>query len=318
MPYQFYTADVFTAQMFGGNQLAIFPEAEGLTSTQMQLIAREFNYSETVFVFAPETVQGTFKLRIFTPHTELPFAGHPTVGTAYVLAAIGMIHLTDEITRIIFEEGVGLIQVKIESKKGKPVYTELSTSKMPEFGPQTPSISELAAILSIQAEDILTEVDENLSTINKENNSKINYSPQAVSCGIPFLFIPVLNRRILAQIHLNREQWQKTLADYWAPSVYVFCVQSELVASKICSRMFAPSLGIDEDPATGAAATALAGYLGVRESLENGSLSWQIEQGFEMGRPSLIQVQADKQQGKITAIRVGGASVLVSQGVFNL
>lgn len=299
MPYQFYTADVFTDRRFGGNQLAVFPEAEGLSREEMQLIAREFNYSETVFVFPPETDQGTKRLRIFTPEAELPFAGHPTVGTAYVLASIGVIELKNEITTIILEEGIGAVEVKIKSQQGKPVYTELNVTKMPDFDSKTPSLTELASILSIKVEDIVTK----------------KFNPQAVSCGVPFLFIPVGNRQILGQIRLNQEKWTKILANYWASSLYVFCQNPE-ENSQIRARMFAPALGINEDPATGSAATALGGYLAVRESLENGTFSWQIEQGFEMNRPSLIQVEVDKKQGEIRAIRVGGASVLVSQGVF--
>lgn len=299
MDYQFYTADVFTDKIFGGNQLAVFPQAEKLTSSQMQLIAKEFNYSETVFVLPPETPQGTRKLRIFTPSAELPFAGHPTVGTAYILAAIKDISLTGEITTVIFEEGVGLVPVKIRALGGKPVYTELTAAQLPEFGPEPPPISELASMLSLDHNDLLDGKN----------------APQAVSCGLPFLFIPVHNREILGRVQLNQEQWKGILGNYWANCVYVFCFDPEREESDLRSRMFAPALGIEEDPATGAAATALAGYLGIRDPLSDGTLSWRIEQGFEMGRPSLLQVEADKKEGKISQIRVGGASVLVSQGI---
>ncbi|WP_013321140.1 PhzF family phenazine biosynthesis protein [Gloeothece verrucosa] len=302
MDYQFLTADVFTDQIFGGNPLAVFPKAEGLTSAQMQLIAKEFNYSETVFVLPPETPQGTRKLRIFTPGAELPFAGHPTVGTAYILAAIEDIPLSDEISTIIFEEGVGPVPVKIHTSGGKPVYTELTAAQLPEFGPLPPCIPELAAVLSITPGDFLEG----------------QYTPQAVSCGVPFLFIPVKNRQILGQVQLNREQWKRVLENYWANSVYVFCFDPELAGSDLRSRMFAPALGVEEDPATGSAATALAGYLGIRNPLSDGRLSWRVEQGFEMGRPSLLQVEADKKAGEIIQIRVGGASVLVSQGVMKI
>ncbi|ACK69164.1 phenazine biosynthesis protein PhzF family [Gloeothece citriformis PCC 7424] len=302
MNYQFYTADVFTDQIFGGNQLAVFPEAEGLTSTQMQLIAKEFNYSETVFVLPPQTPQGTRRLRIFTPGAELPFAGHPTVGTAYILATIGNISITDEITTLIFEEGVGLVPVKIRTQNGKPVYTELTAAQLPEFGDEPPSIPELAAMLSLDRNDLMDG----------------KYSPQAVSCGVPFLFIPIHNREILARVNLNKDRWKQLLSGYWANSIYVFCFDPELDGSDVRSRMFAPALGVEEDPATGSAATALGGYLGSRDPLSEGTLHWRIEQGFEMGRPSLLQVETDKKGGNITQIRVGGASVLVSQGMMNI
>jgi trans-2,3-dihydro-3-hydroxyanthranilate isomerase len=156
MEYKFYTADIFTQQTFGGNPLAVFPQAQGLTSLQMQKIAGEINYSETVFVFPPETVAGTRRLRIFTPKTELPFAGHPTVGTAYILAYIGNITLDQSETTIIFEEEVGPIPVKILSEAGKPTYTELTAAQLPEFGLNVPDIEDLAEMLSLDLEDFLT------------------------------------------------------------------------------------------------------------------------------------------------------------------
>ena len=150
--------------------------------------------------------------------------------------------------------------------------------------------------------------------LNSEDFLTGENSPQAVSCGLPFLFIPLKNHQSLARIRLNQEVWQELLANYWAPSVYVFSYNSEWQGSQLRGRMFAPGLGIAEDPATGSAATALAGYLGSRHHLVEGTLKWVIEQGFEMGRPSIIEVEADKLAGKITEIRVGGASVLVSEG----
>jgi trans-2,3-dihydro-3-hydroxyanthranilate isomerase len=302
MKYKFYTADVFTDRLFGGNQLAVFPEGEGLSPEQMQQIAREFNLSETVFVFPPETAQGTRRLRIFTPAAEIPFAGHPTVGTAYILAAIAEITLEGEETTIIFEEGVGQVPVKIRAKNVQPYYSELTAAQLPEFGPPPPSSPDLAKMLSLEVSELL----------EGEN------SPQAVSCGLPFLFIQVRNREVLGKIQLNRELWKKLLSSYWAPSVYVFTDDPELKGSDLRSRMFAPALGVEEDPATGSAATALAGYLSIRHPLTDGTLHWTVEQGFEMGRPSLLKVEADKQQGLIREIRVGGASVLVSEGVMTV
>jgi trans-2,3-dihydro-3-hydroxyanthranilate isomerase len=302
MRYQFYTADVFTNCIFGGNPLAVFPKAEGLNAKQMQQVAREFNLSETVFVFPPETSQATRRLRIFTPATELPFAGHPTVGTAYVLSAIGEIALSGEVTTVVFEEGVGAVPVKIRAEGKKPVYSELKAAQMPEFASESPPIVELASMLSLETSDLL----------DGEN------SPQAVSCGVPFLFIPLRDRAALGRAKLNRERWQQLLSDTWASSVYLFCYDPELRGSDLRARMFAPGLGIAEDPATGAAATALAGYLAIRNQLTDGTLKWVVEQGFEMGRPSILQVEADKENNQISEIRVGGASVLVSEGMMEI
>lgn len=300
MKYQFYTADVFTTQIFGGNPLAVLPEAEGLTTRQMQQIAREFNFSETVFVLPPEHPNHTRKLRIFTPGVELPFAGHPTVGTAYVLASIGVIPLTGETTQIVFEEGVGPIPVSIRAEGGRPVSAQLTAAQLPQIGPPPPAAAQLAAVLSLAETDVIGD------------------DIQAVSCGVPFLFVPVAGREALGRIQLDQERWKKVLADYWAPHVFVFTADPELEGSDFRARMFAPAMGIVEDPATGAAATTLAGYLAIRDRTETGTLRWRIEQGFEMGRPSLLEIEAEKAAGQIVAVRVGGSSVLVTEGIMTL
>jgi trans-2,3-dihydro-3-hydroxyanthranilate isomerase len=301
MRYQFYTADVFCDRIFGGNPLAVFPQAQGLSGEQMQKVAREFNLSETVFVLPPETAQGTRRLRIFTPTSELPFAGHPTIGTAYVLAAIGEI-ASEDTTNIVFEEGVGAVPVKIITQAGKPVYSELTAAQLPQFGSPPPAVAELASMLSLETADLLNDKD----------------YPQAISCGVPFLFIPLRDRTALAKAKLNRDRWQQLLSNYWTTSVYIFCYDPELPGSSIRARMFDPAFGIEEDPATGSAATALAGYLGSRDRTSDGTLKWAIEQGFEMGRSSILQVEADKTNNQIQEIRVGGASVLVSEGVMEI
>ncbi|HAC62540.1 MAG TPA: hypothetical protein DCF68_03145 [Cyanothece sp. UBA12306] len=305
MNYKFYTIDVFTDQIFGGNPLAVFPNAQGLKPQQMQKVAAELNLSETVFVLPAETTEGTRKIRIFTPKVELPFAGHPTVGTAYLLSTIGEISLPQkseaEMT-ITFEEEVGLVPVNIKIENKKTVYTELKAAQLPEFNNDPPSIETLAVILTLEISDFRDD----------------QYSIQGVSCGLPFLFVPLHNRAALRRIKFNHDRWQQLLANTWTPSIYVFCCDPELEGSNMRSRMFAPSLGIMEDPATGSAATAFGGYLAIRHPLTDGTLSWRIEQGFEMGRPSILEVVVEKQQGNIKEIRVGGASVLVSEGIMTI
>jgi trans-2,3-dihydro-3-hydroxyanthranilate isomerase len=302
MRYRFYTADVFTNQIFGGNPLAVFPEAEGLTAQQMQQIAREFNISETVFVLPAENLDHHRRVRIFTPGTELPFAGHPTLGTAHILTAIGDIPITADEMTVVLEEGVGPVAVTVRSASNYPVFATLTAAKLPELGPEPPTREALAAVLSLSPSDLLDG----------------EFSPQAISCGVPFLFIVLRDRDALARIQIDRQQWQHTLASYWAPHVYVFAFDRQSSDIDLRARMFAPAMGVDEDPATGSAATALAGYLGDRQALTDGTLRWQVEQGVEMGRPSLMHVEADKHQGNITAIRVGGASVQVSEGTMEI
>ena len=294
----FCTLDVFTNRPFCGNQLAVFPDARGLDPEQMHAIAREFNLSETVFVLPPDDPSRTRRLRIFTPAGELPFAGHPTIGAAHALAALGHIPLTGDETRIVFEEGVGPVPVRIRSRNGTPVFAELSVAKLPEIGAPPPSRNALAELLSLEVADLAGGT----------------WSPQSISTGVPFLFIPLRDRGAVKRAKVRLDKWEATLKAAWAPELFVFSRDPELEGSHIRARMFAPGLGIGEDAATGSACAALGGYLAARDPQKDGTLRWVVEQGFEMGRPSILEVEADKVDGRITAIRVGGASVMVSRG----
>ncbi len=298
MPYHFLTADVFTDRIFGGNQLAVLPDARGIDSEVMLAVAREFNYSETVFVLPPTDPAHTRRLRIFTPGGELPFAGHPTVGTAHVLAATRKLPLQGDETRIIFEEGVGPVPVLIRSKGGIPVFAQLSVAKLPEVGPPPPSAAQLAEMLSLAPDDLVGG----------------SFAPEAVSCGVPFLLVPLRDRDAVRRARVRIDEWEATLADAWASMIMVFAQDPEHPGSDLRARMFAPGMSVPEDPATGSAAAALGGYLGARVPRSDGTLRWVIEQGFEMGRPSILEVEVDKAGGGITAVRVGGRSVLVSEG----
>lgn len=299
MRYRYLTADVFTDRPFGGNPLAVFPRAEGLSEGQMQLMAAELNLSETVFVFPPEDEKNTGRLRIFTPKTELPFAGHPTVGAAYVLARTGDLALRGKRTRAVFEEGVGPVEVSVLAHDGRATSARLTAARPPEYGPEPPPGEEIASVLSLETEDLLGGA----------------HVPAAVSCGVPFLFVPVRGRDALRRARVRTDLWTSVLSDYWAPHLYVVSLADgrEEEAADVHARMFAPAMGIDEDPATGAAATALAGYLVPRVGA-TGTLHWRVRQGAEMGRPSLMEVEADTKDGETTAVRVGGSSVLVGDG----
>jgi trans-2,3-dihydro-3-hydroxyanthranilate isomerase len=294
----FYTADVFTSEMFGGNQLAVFPAAGGLDARLMQAIAREVNLSETAFVFPPEDSAHTRKLRIFTPGTELPFAGHPTLGTAFVLASIGEIALDGARTSIAFEEGVGPVAVTIKAAGGRPTYCELTTARLPEFGPPPPPVDEVAAVLSLHPDEIRTD----------------GFSPRAASCGVPFFFVPLRDEGALAQARPDLSVWERSFSSWWAPHLYPFVETAGRADGDIRARMFAPELGIAEDPATGAAAAALAGYLAATRPPGNGTLRWVVAQGVEMGRPSRLHIECDRVGDRIQAVRVGGASVMVAKG----
>ena len=300
--YRFLTADVFTERAFGGNQLAVLPDARGLDDAQMQAIAREFNLSETVFVLPAEEHNHFRRLRIFTPGQELPFAGHPTIGAAFVLASIDEIHLTGEATHIVFEEGAGPVPVSIASRDGTPVAAMLTAPRIPRPGPAPPDTAVLAAILSLKSDELLRD----------------RWKPEAFSCGVPFLFVAVRDRVVLASIELRMSDWETSLRDYWAPSIFAFCRDPEGPTSDFRARMFAPDMGISEDPATGAAVAAFAGYLGTRIEDASERHAWTIEQGFEMGRPSILELEAEFGAGAISAVRVGGSSVLVSEGAIEV
>lgn len=296
--FEYLTADVFTSERFGGNQLAVFPNAKSLPAELMLPITREFNFSETTFVLPPDDPRHTCRVRIFSPAGEIPFAGHPTVGTAFVLATIGQIKLTGDETRIVLEEGVGPVRVTIRAKDGKPDFAQLTVAKLPEFGPSPPSTADLARILGLDAGEVLDG----------------GVGPEAVSCGLPFLFVPVRDRKSLARARPRLDDFARVMKGYVTSEVFVFCKDPELPMSNYRARMFAPMIGVPEDPATGSACAGFGGYLAKRDGLADGTLRWIVEQGFEMGRPSLLEVEADKRAGAISSVRVGGNSVLVTRG----
>ncbi len=295
MRYRFHTLDVFTDTRFGGNPLAVVLDADALNGGQMQTIAAEFNLSETVFVLQPAKAGGNRrKLRIFTPQAELPFAGHPTVGTGYLLAALKLLEVSPAEPVMVLEEGVGDVPVTVQFGRDGPLSARMSVPRLPERGPEAPPPADLAAMLSLAEADLLT-------------------GHAAYSCGVPFLFIPVRDRKAIARVKLRMDLWDKQLSDWWAKSVFLFTTETVSKDAHIHARMFAPALGVHEDPATGSAACALAGFLHDQKP-RDGQRHWRIEQGFEMGRPSHIELEADIAGGHIAALRVGGSSVQISQG----
>lgn len=301
MRAKYHTLDVFTDRVFGGNPLAVFPDADGIPPALMQRIARELNLSETVFVLwdAPRA-EADCRVRIFTPASELPFAGHPTIGTAFLLAALGRLPAEDGAARVVLGEGVGPVPVEVRTEDGRPVFAMLSAARMPEPGPPPPPPTHVAEVLSLGAEDLGGGV-----------------GTAFASSGVPWLFVSVRDRAALARARVDVGAWERHLAGAWAPHVYVVTEDADGGAD-LRARMFAPAMGITEDPATGAAVTALARLLAARDGAEDGTRRWVIEQGVEMGRPSRLHVEADVRGGELSAVRVGGAAVLVSEGEMTL
>lgn len=294
----YYLADVFTNQVFGGNQLAVFPGGHLVPEHLMQRIARELNLSETTFVLPPLNPANDIKLRIFTPGRELPMAGHPTLGTAHVLLANQLLRPAGN--SLVFEEGVGDIGVSFEQGPEGP---ELITMEqpLPDFGLSLPDVPILADLLSLDPEDIATA------------------SPaQVVSCGVPFFFVPLKSLEAVGRARLQASVLEQ-LKHPEVESIFVFSTQTMTSAGTVHGRMFAPAFGIPEDPATGSAAGPLGCYL-VKYGLVASGAETQIvcEQGFEMGRPSILHITIGQEQGRISSVKVGGQSVLVGEGYFYL
>jgi trans-2,3-dihydro-3-hydroxyanthranilate isomerase len=302
MRVPFFTADVFTDQAFSGNQLAVFPDARAIDAALMQPIAKEFNFSETTFVLPPDSPAHTARVRIFTPGRELPFAGHPTVGTAHVLATTGVVKLTGDTTKIIFEEIAGPVPVTIRAKNGTVEFCQLTAARAPESSPETPTREQLAAALSLPIDALRSG----------------SWSPEIVSCGTPFVFVPLKDRAAVAAARAKLDVWDEIFAGRATSEVFLFATEGERPGSDVHARMFAPGIGIAEDPATGSAAAGLAGYLGVRDLRPSGMLRWVVEQGFEMGRPSILEIEADKENGQIVRTRVGGSTVMMTEGTFSI
>jgi trans-2,3-dihydro-3-hydroxyanthranilate isomerase len=300
LPY--HLLDVFTDRAFGGNSLAVFTNGEGIPDATMQSIAREMNLSETTFVLPPDDPRNLCRVRIFTPGSELPMAGHPTVGTAFILAREGIVKRAGAETAIVFEEGVGPVPVSIEWKGDAPGFIEMR-QPLPKFGPRFEDAKAMAEMLSLDPRDI----------------SEANLPMEVVSCGVPFLFVPISSIAAVERIRFRADIWERVLRGWDAESVFVFAKGGRFAGSEVHSRMFAPGLGVNEDPATGGASGPLGCYLvRYRVILSDGELRCVSEQGVEMGRPSFLKIRIGHTRGEITDVRVGGTCHYMGSGVLEL
>lgn len=301
MKHRFFTLDVFTDRAFGGNQLAVFPDASAVPVERMQHIAREFNYSETVFVLPAENPAHARRLRIFTPGAELPFAGHPTVGTAHILAATGAVPTVEGENIFVLEEGVGPVGVSVRMAQGQVTFAQLTVAKLPQrLDAAAPE--QIAEALSLARDDV---VDDGIG-------------PVAFSCGTPFMFARLRDVEAVSRAELNYPAWKRAFSARGTNELFFFAEGGRLPGAGVHGRMFAPGLGVPEDPATGSAVAALAGYLVARQQPADGIAKWTVEQGVEMGRPSLLYLEADISGGAISSVRVGGQSVIVTEGLMEI
>ncbi len=298
--YDFVTLDVFTNERFGGNPLAVLPDARGLNDGQMQKIAREFNLSETTFVLPAEN-GGDASVRIFTPARELPFAGHPTIGTAIVLAEQG--HEDGSFVReLMLEEKAGPVPVTV-ARPDEGLASAVFTSPLPPV-----------VIACDVADEVLGE------TVSVETG-KIGYQghrPGAATAGVPFIFVPVADLEALANAGPDLVTWKKADLPEDLTGIAVYTRNNEASGAPWRVRMFAPDHGILEDPATGSMAAAFPAQISASEGLGDGNHDWLVEQGFEMGRPSHIHLSAELRDGEVLVTRVGGTAVYVSKGVIEV
>jgi trans-2,3-dihydro-3-hydroxyanthranilate isomerase len=299
MQRRYITVDVFTDRAFGGNPLAVVLDAGGLSTAQMQAIASEFNYSETTFVLPPRDSPHDAQVRIFTVRSEIPFAGHPNVGTAFVLATQAAMPPA----RLIFEEQAGLVAVEILSEQGSAVGAEL-TAPQP-LSKLTPlNAAQAAACISLMSADIATD----------------RHPPHIVSVGLPFLVVEVASRDALRRAKPDAAAFAQTFPQHGCDAVYFYT--RDVPPAEACdlqARMFHPgSSGLSEDPATGSATVAAAALLADLAGVRDGELKLRIGQGVDMGRPSLLLTRVVKRSGAIASAHVGGGCVQMMEGMLRL
>lgn len=294
MSITYYTCDVFTRERFGGNPLAVVFGADDYSTEQMQALAREFNYSETTFVLPAEQGQ-TAKVRIFTPKIEVPFAGHPNVGTAFTLATHSDLHWQDDKAQVVFEEKAGLVPVDIQRDAEGHIFCELLAPESLSLG-KSADPHLVAKAIGLSVEQIKTD----------------RHSPQEASVGLPFLIVEITSRAALAEASPNIDAMKALRDQGITPDIHLYT--QDAGNFDLHTRMFAPLDGVQEDPATGSANCALIGLQAQLSDQTTGELRWRIAQGVDMARPSELFGRVEKSSGQVMAVRIGGYSVPVFKG----
>lgn len=292
-PLNFYIVDVFAETKYAGNQLAVFTGGEALSTVEMQQLAKEMNYSETTFITAPDQRTGGYDVRIFTPNKELPFAGHPTLGTAFILQQE---LIKQPLPTIVLNLQVGQIPVSILYHDGLADVLWMQ-QQAPVFG-ETFSAAAIADVLNLEETDL-----------------DPNFPIQAVSTGVPFIIVPLKTHQALKQARIHRDRYFALIEKTQAKEILVFCPETYRLENQLSVRVFAESLGIPEDPATGSANGCLAGYLVQYAYFNSTAIDIRVEQGYEIGRPSLLLLRA-QQTATTIEVFVGGKVILVAHGAF--
>jgi trans-2,3-dihydro-3-hydroxyanthranilate isomerase len=300
MQLDFMTVDVFTDQQFGGNPLAVVLDGRGLTTEQMQSIAAEFNLAETTFVLPSKEPSHTAEVRIFTPRAEMPFAGHPNIGTAFVLATLGSAFGRVVGEALIFEEKAGLVKLEL-LRDGTSIIGARLAAPQPLMRGEDIALDVLARACSIEVSNIETD----------------NHNPCIASCGVPFVLAELKTRSALSDAQPRAEIFSEHLTADRATGILLY-MREKGGDVDIQARMFAPLHGIPEDPATGSANVALAGLLASLRSEPDLTLRMRIAQGVDMGRPSLLEAAAEKRNGHVTGMWIGGRCVPMMRGSLQL
>lgn len=303
MQFSYHTLDVFTEQRFGGNPLAVVHDADALSDAQMQRIAGEFNLSETVFVLKPANPAHSARVRIFTPQKELPFAGHPTIGAAALLAEIRAPALNGERDAlIVLEQSIGTVRVGARLRAGAAAFAEFDAPKLPSEAGALPAAEVLAAGLGLIPNEIGFE----------------NHRPICYAAGNTFAFVPISSLDAIRRARINAPHWARAFEEQGVLGAYIYTRQCEHTTSSFHVRMFAPGVGVAEDPATGSAAVCFAGVVQQFDGLTDGMHKRTIEQGYELGRPSQIALTLVIEGGKLVTVRIGGSAVRVSEGTITV
>jgi trans-2,3-dihydro-3-hydroxyanthranilate isomerase len=299
MALPFYTLDVFTDRRFTGNPLAVVLDADGLDTPAMQSLAREFNLSETLFVLKPQNPAHTARVRIFTPAKELPFAGHPTIGAAILLAELkAPTSPSHAEALVVLEEAIGLVRVGVRLRVGAAAFAEFDAPRLPSEGGTLPPADQLAAAVGLIPSEIGFE----------------NHRPTSYSAGNSFVFLPVASLEAIGKAQVAPHHWDAVMRKQGHTGAFLYCRQAVHTSSSFHARMFAPDMGVVEDPATGSAAAAFAGVVHRFDALPDGLHKRNLEQGYEMGRASLIELSLQVEAGKLAAVRIGGQAVRVTEG----
>ena len=303
MNYNYYIADVFTKQAFGGAQVAVLPDAGTLTQQQMQLIARELNLSETVFLSKIADKKNHFRMRIFSPLAEIDFAGHPIVAAAYVLASCDKLSLEAEHTAVIFEQNTGEIQVSVSTENGKPHFVQFTRTVSPTVDYFAPTEAELASFLGIDAAYIDTK----------------KYTTRLVSCGVPYLVVPMYYYDTLREAKFIPAAWSQSIAPQTAAEEFLLVSRrTPSQESDFAVRLVGPNIGLHEDPPIGSAMPALAAYLCSFDHMQTGTYTFAVERGDESVRRSVLNLEMDHKGEDTLTLRVGGEAVMVAEGVLHI